>query len=246
MRGVKLPSDLLKVTAPGPDVPVHCRVFSGGWTGVRWEHVRTAEIWVESVAPDCTLSVVYAYGGTSVTGSAPNFQRTQSRVVNGEAQIRTRGGSTIVLTAPGNRTLCAGLEEVNRGTFEGAFDAFNREFTADAGGYAFEQRRSGVTGSVAIRITNFWTPLPDNAPGATTISTLELEVLLRENPKAVLVDALYIMLRQLVRGSQLTDPLDTGVRKSIAGALLMADFGLAQLPAAEKSFAADAIARATS
>lgn len=190
--------------------------------------MRTVEIWVESVGPDCTIQVVYALGGTSVTGSPPSFQRVRSRVEGGKASLRLASGSTVLLATTRNRSIVAELRDVSQGKFEVELDQFaHQNVFADDGNYAFEQRRNGIDGAVAIRATNLWKPIPDNAPGVATIGTLALEELLRQTPGAVLIDA-----------------LGEHAHKSLPGALLMPDFGRVRFPRAERIFAEEALEKA--
>lgn len=64
-----------KLISPGPDVPVSCGSFFGGWSG-SWNSgaFNAQKLWVASVEPDCTVK--YSYTTTDSVELPKSFRTT--------------------------------------------------------------------------------------------------------------------------------------------------------------------------
>ena len=226
VRGVLLPANIA-IRKPQSDVPARCAALAGAWGGARWDGKRSAEVWVESVSRDCDASVVYARGGDSVDRDAPSFERTTARIANGAVKLNLRTGVTLQLSVTPDKTLAAIWK---RGTVsaEVEFEPISADPAAGATSFALEDRDSGVVGPRYISSANFRRALPMSAPGAKTISTLQLAKLLADNPNARLVD---------------TD--GPKPKPSIDRSVWLPDLGEPRIGAAERGAIESALSRAT-
>jgi uncharacterized caspase-like protein len=192
VRGVKLPRDV-HIAPPGADVPPACAVFSGAWGKGRWGDVRTSEIWVEEVAPDCSAKVIYAYGGVSEMNSPPSFARVSGVIRNRNLTMRWKfnGADRMVdLELDGDRL--EGKWSDGNARLSAVFQRINPEPRLQPGSYANEDvvEKPGWF-TKYISKTNLDQPLPQAIPAVPTISTGELQDLMKRNPRVVLIDAFY-------------------------------------------------------
>jgi rhodanese-related sulfurtransferase len=79
VRGIKLPANVA-VRQAAPNVPANCAAFLGAWGNGRWNGERSAEVWVESVEPDCSAKAIYARGGQGLSGEQATYLRGDARI----------------------------------------------------------------------------------------------------------------------------------------------------------------------
>ena len=234
VRGVRLPADL-RVVAPAADVPADCRGFSGAWGHGRWDLKRTAEIWIEQIARDCTVKAVYGRGGVSLLGEAPLYERIGGKVERGELRLPLAGGKSITMRLTREKTLKAEWTD-GRDKSVAEFDPISPRPDAPTMAYALEDEHTGAAPTTKILPGNFNLSLPREVPGATTVSTLEVRALLAKRKDLVVVDA--------VSGE---------THRSLPGAIWLPDIGQANgygnrrymLGAKELNEISDSLARAT-
>ncbi|MEN9560238.1 MAG: hypothetical protein RLZZ502_1449 [Pseudomonadota bacterium] len=187
LRGVRLPKDIA-ISKPASHVPRACAAFSGGWGRARWGDLRTVEVWVEEVSPDCQAKIVYALGGTSVTGSAASFERFNVKISDGQLGFTLKSGNPVQLEL--------GKQEQMQGKWGSGFSAYyilmqkiEHDVRADNTLYAQEERDDGVSPTDSISLWNVGRKLPMQVPNVTTLSTLEMAKLLDSKDPPLLIDA---------------------------------------------------------
>ncbi len=229
VRGVKLPADL-RVLPPAVDTPARCGQFSGGWGGGRWAEVRSVEVWVETVNSDCSMRIVYALGGTSITNGRANFQRVSASVADsGEVRFRLASGSAITMRTNSASALELSLLDSQGGRYQVELDRLVHDPSLDTGEYAFERRDDGAAATTEIRVTNLWKTLPISIPGVRTVTAIEADSMLRDNTNAIVIDVLG----------------ETSERFALPNALFLPDFGKVKFVRAERYAAEEAITART-
>jgi len=196
VRGIRLPADVA-VRPAAPNVPANCAAFLGAWGNGRWNGERSAEIWVESVEPDCSARAIYARGGLSLTGEPATYLRGGARISGDRLTLDLAGNVRIELTRSGDRADGKWSAGVNSATSQFVRippvpDRPVTLFANEAADFGARQSRvisaSQISTNERTRIETML-PLPTAVPGVDTLTTLQLDAFLKKNPDAVLVDA---------------------------------------------------------
>lgn len=196
VRGIRLPADVaVKPAAPG--VPANCAAFLGAWGNGRWNGERTAEIWVESVDPDCRARAIYARGGLGMTGEAASYQRGDARI-SGDRLTLDLGAARIELTRDGAGMAGRWSSGVNFATarFERISPAPDRTvalFANEAVDFGAPPSRvisaSQISVNARTGVEKTMLSMPTAVPGVDTLTTVQLDAFLKAHPETVLLDA---------------------------------------------------------
>ena len=191
VRGVKLPGDV-QIRTPDRSVPPNCAAFTGAWGNARWDGTRAGEIWVEEVRLDCSATVVYANGGISVDNLPPGFRRVEARIRDRMLKLTWTAVTgrlvTVELVLDSGRLV--GTWDDTQTRIRAEFEPISTSPNLQTGLFANETVVDNSAGFVRyISPSNLTLPLPKAVPGLPVLTTLELQALLRSDPRVVLIDA---------------------------------------------------------
>jgi PQQ-dependent catabolism-associated CXXCW motif protein len=200
VRGVLLPAGL-RVEPLTAGVPEACKVFHGAWGQGRWGNLRTAEIWITKLDAQCEAEVVYGRGGIATQASNADYLRGTGRVKAGVFEVTLSNAHRMQFRYNAALRALDGTWTDGQTSATAQFEPISHDPNTATSTFALEAEHEGNLPTKWIAANNFATPLPIEAPGASTITALQLKAMLQEDRQLTLVDTFVGAAHQSLPGA---------------------------------------------